>query len=107
MILESMKQARYLIIGASGFIGSHLYSALGSDRAIATYNTRPIPGGIHFDPATMRLSETVLQDAPGLSHAFLLLAMSNIDECARNPELAYKINVESLQRVIDELRGAD
>jgi len=66
----------------------------------------PIPGGVHFDAATMRLSDTILRGAHGVTHAFLLHAMSNIDECVRKPELAYKINVDSQKGIIDDLLAA-
>lgn len=101
-----MNHARFLIVGASGYVGSHLRAALGREFSIATYNRTPISGGVHFDPVTMRLSGTILRGAHGLTHAFLLYGMSNIDECARNPELAHEINVGSLKRVIDDLVAA-
>lgn len=65
-----------------------------------------MPGGVHFDAATMRLSDTILRGAHGVTHAFLLHGMRNIDECARNPELAYKINVDSQKGMIDDLLAA-
>jgi len=101
-----MKRARYLIIGGSGLIGSHLRLALGHDRAIATYKSRPISDGIYFDPATMTLADAILRDSPGLTHAFVLFAMSNIDACAIDAERAFTVNVESQKRIIDELIGA-
>lgn len=101
-----MNRARFLIVGASGFVGSQLYAALGRERSIATYNRTPIPGGVHFDAATMRLPDTVLRGEHGVTHAFLLHGMSDIDECARHPELAYKINVDSQKGMIDDLLAA-
>lgn len=101
-----MNRARFLIVGASGFIGSRLYAALGREHSIATFNRMPVPGGVHFDATAMRLSDTILRGAHGVTHAFLLHAMSNIDECANNPERAYKINVDSQKIIIDDLRAA-
>jgi len=101
-----MNRARFLIVGASGFVGSHLYAALGREHSIATYNSRPMPGGVHFDATTMSLSDTILRDARGVTHAFLLHGMNNIDECARKPELAHKINVDGQKRIIDDLLAA-
>src|SRR5689334_18538577 len=101
-----MSRPRFLIIGASGFIGSHLYAALGRERSIATYSSHPVPGGVHFDAVGMRLSDSILRGEHGVTHAFLLHAMSNIDECARKPELARTINIDSQKRVIDDLLGA-
>src|SRR5262249_51950009 len=96
----------FLILGASGFIGAHLHAALGPERGVATYHRTPIAGGLRFDPLTMRVGETILPNAPGLTHAFVLYGMTNIDQCARCPELAHRINVESVKRVIDDLIAA-
>ena len=94
---------RYLIIGASGFIGEHLLAALGRDNAIATCNRRPVPGGIVFDAAMDRLADTVLNHHRGLTHAFILHGITAIDACARDPAGTARVNVEGTQRVIDDL----
>lgn len=94
---------RFLIVGASGFIGRRLYAALGPDRATATFLTHEIAGGIRFDPLSTRLSDAVLRRAGRFSHAFILYSMTNIDACASDPELAYRINVESPKQVVADL----
>jgi len=96
---------RYLIIGASGFVGSRLYSFLGQARAVATYNTRPVPGGVVFDATRERLADSILKRNPGLTHAFILHGVTNIDACARDPAGTEQINVVSIRKVIDELAG--
>lgn len=53
----------------------------------------------------MRLSDTLLA-RHGFSHAFVLYSMTNIDACARDPALAYRINVDSQKQVIDDLTRA-
>ena len=97
---------RFLIVGASGFIGSHLYSRLGPKRAIATYHRTPVPGGIHFDAASMRLADSVLRPGHRLTHAFLLQGIGNLDACARDPVGTGRTNVEGMCRLIDELSAA-
>jgi dTDP-4-dehydrorhamnose reductase len=94
---------RYLIIGASGFVGAHLYATLGQANAIATYHSKPFSGGISFDAATMRLADTVLRGHRGLTHAFILHGVTAIDACARDPAGTARINVAGTQRVIDDL----
>lgn len=98
-----MTTQRLLIVGASGFIGRRLYKVLGPERATATFLTHEIAGGIRFDPLSMQLADTVLRQVGGFSHALLLYSMTNIDACARNSELAYRINVESQKRVVADL----
>jgi dTDP-4-dehydrorhamnose reductase len=94
---------RYLILGASGFVGAHLYAALGQAKAIATYHSKPLSGGISFDAATMRLADAVLRGYRGLTHAFILHGVTAIDTCARDPAGTARINVAGTQRVIDDL----
>lgn len=97
-----MMHPRFLIVGASGVVGAHLSAALG-DRAVGTYHTHPIAGGIHFDAASMRLSETILRKGQPFTHAFLLQGLTNIDACARDPDSTHEVNVKATSRVIDEL----
>ena len=97
-----MKRPRFLIVGASGFIGSHLYARLGPERAVATYHGKPMPGGVYFDAGSMRISE-ILRDRDGVTHAFLLHGYNKLDECARDPAGTAKVNVDGMQQMIDEL----
>ncbi|MGH8671272.1 MAG: SDR family oxidoreductase [Burkholderiales bacterium] len=94
---------RYLIIGASGFIGARLLSHLGPDNAVATYCNRPVAGGVYFAAVNMRLSDTVLKQHNRLTHAFVLHGITNIDACARDPQGTARVNVVSVCAVIDDL----
>jgi nucleoside-diphosphate-sugar epimerase len=77
---------RYLIIGASGFIGSHLFRRLGPELAVATYFRHPVPGAVQFDVTS---SATLAQILPSgdarIAAAFLLLGVDSLDGCARDP----------------------
>lgn len=94
---------RYLIIGASGYVGARLFSILGPNHAVATYNKKPMAGGVAFDAVSMRLADTVLKQRNGLTHAFVLHGITNINACARDPQGAARVNVDSVCSVIDEL----
>lgn len=95
---------RYLIIGASGLVGAHLYGLLGRSQAAATYNTRPVEGGVAFNATRDRLGDSVLKKHKDLTHAFIFHGVTGIDACARDPEGTAKINVASVKTVINELR---
>jgi len=94
---------RYLIIGASGFIGARLYAVLGRTHALATYHNRPVPGAFAFDAGRMRLADAVLKQHRGLTHAYILHGETNIDKCAGDPRGTAEINVAGTKRVIDDL----
>ena len=94
---------RYLIIGASGFLGARLLSLLGPDNAVATYFNRPVAGGVFFDAVKMRLAGAVLKQHKGLTHAFIFHGITSIDACARDPQGTARVNVISMCAVIDDL----
>ncbi len=97
---------RLLILGASGFVGRHLYDRLGPERAVATFHSAPFPGGVRFDAGGMRLRDTLLRGAHGLKAAFLLHGRTKIDDCARDPEGSARVNAEGMMRAIDDLMEA-
>ena len=101
-----MTNSRFLILGASGFLGRALYTRLGSTRAIATYHDNPMPGGVYFEASTMRLADMFLCRGHGLTHAFLLHGITKIDDCARSPASTAKVNVDNTIRMIDDLLAA-
>ena len=94
---------RYLIIGASGLVGTHLYSTLGPAHAVATCHRKPVAGGVPFDAVGMHLADAVLRAHRGFTHAFILYGVTGIDECARDPRGTARVNVESMRAVIDDL----
>lgn len=93
---------RYLIIGASGFIGTRFRRHLGVS-AVATYHNHPFEGGIRFDVTRDKLFNSVLRNNPGIAHAIILHGITHIDACARDPERTQLANVISTNRIIDEL----
>jgi len=97
---------RFLIVGASGFIGRHLYARLGPDRAIATYYQNSIAGGVYFDASNMRLSQDLLRGDHGIAYAFLLGGIGKLDECARDPKGTARVNVDGIKQMIDDLEVA-
>jgi dTDP-4-dehydrorhamnose reductase len=97
---------RILILGGSGFIGRHLYQRLGSDLSVATYNLNPASGMIPFDSLTMDLNR-LLDRMDGISHAVILLGDVEPNSCYRNVKRSYALNVESIKRIVDVLKGRD
>ncbi|MBF0127191.1 MAG: sugar nucleotide-binding protein [Magnetococcales bacterium] len=96
--------AKLLIIGASGYVGRHLFAALGPERALATWYSHPLPGGVRFDPETMRLEDLSIR--PGrFSHAFLLHGMTRITPCAMDPVASDRVNVAQLESLLQQCAG--
>jgi len=96
---------RWLIIGGSGYVGTHLRRRLG-DSALATFNRAPFAGGVPFDGCRDRLADRVLTMAPDVEAAFILQGISNIDACARDPAGSRAVNVEAVIRIVEDLTTA-
>lgn len=102
MIGRTMPKQKLLILGASSFVGRHLLARLNPANVIATYNNRPIPGGVRFDSVSMQLNE-IVHDPALVSHAVLLLGDTQPDSCFTDRERSQQVNVDSLRRVVDKL----
>jgi len=100
--LSATDRNKILILGGSSYIGRHLFARLGPDRAIATYHTRPIDHGFHFDTLTMNLSE-IIKKPETISHAVILLADTNPETCAADLQKSNALNVESIKEIIKYL----
>ncbi|MCX6746784.1 MAG: sugar nucleotide-binding protein [Candidatus Pacearchaeota archaeon] len=91
-----------LIIGASGLIGEHTYNLLKSEgkEVIGTYNKNKREGLIHFNLVDSSLSSLPLEK---ISHALICSAITNLDECKKNPEHSHEVNVKGIERIISDL----
>lgn len=100
-----MADIKFLVIGASGFIGRELLRTLGPERALGTFSSHPIQGAVRFDARTMRLADLpVALDA--FTHGIILLANASIDGCARDPKSAWDLNVRAVTGIINDLQTA-
>lgn len=91
-----------LIVGASGLIGQHTYDFLKSEgkEVIGTYNKNKREGLIYFDLFDSSLSSLPLEK---ISHTLICSAITNLDECKKNPEYSYEVNVIGIEKLISKL----
>ena len=99
---------RVLITGSFGQLGFALYDALSKNDQYEILRTgRSIPygqEGIALDIQNqVYLKEVVYSTRPDI--IINLAAMTNVDACERNPELAGEINVAGLQHICDSFSG--
>ncbi len=92
--------SKLLILGASSSVGSHLYSRLGPERAIGTFNSKPVPGGRRFDSLSMRLNQVV--EKGEARHAAVLLADPQPDSCLKDPEKSRRLNVTAMMALLEQ-----
>ena len=91
-----------LIVGASGFVGRRMFALLGSQRSIATYNRRPIEGGVGFDARDGRLIDVLNAMPRRITHVFILYGAIDMEGCARDPAGTAQVNIASVRRMIDD-----
>ncbi|NLX47789.1 MAG: dTDP-4-dehydrorhamnose reductase, partial [Euryarchaeota archaeon] len=97
---------RVMIIGASGLLGQHMMG-VGAEMGLAmtgTYNDT-VPEGM---PGTVQMDIT---DPDSVSRGFLAAcpelvvlcaAMTNVDQCEREPDNAFRVNMEGTFNVASE-----
>ena len=94
---------KLLILGASGYVGKHLFNKIGADRAIATYYRTPLENGVYFDIMSMDLS-IVIDELKDVSHAIILLGDTKPDSCARYFRKSQALNVDRIKSILEHLR---
>ena len=89
---------RWLILGASGLVGSHLRSALEGRDVIATSHRISVPGAIPVDltdPVTM--TRAVSEARPDV--VLVAAADAYVERCEREPAASRAINVDAVRHV--------
>lgn len=97
----------YLIIGASGFIGSHLYEQCRGNGidVLGTYCTHSYnPEWVRFDICADDLNEFCIRHLNGkdLDAVVLCGANGNIDSCKKNGVESSLLNVTGTQRILGQ-----
>ena len=101
---------RFLVIGASGFVGWHVLThvrALGYE-ALGTASSQTAGGLLPFDLTRDRIEERVPASwwgRGGLAIGVIASAVTQIDRCAQELQLARQVNVDGTIRLINDLVG--
>ena len=92
-----------IIIGASGYIGRNLkeYFKEKGKQIFGTYYHSKQNGLNYFDLENPDLSRLNV-DLEQVSHAIICSATSKIDECKKNEDKSYKINVKGTKKLIEQ-----
>jgi dTDP-4-dehydrorhamnose reductase len=92
--------ARWLLLGASGLVGTHLQAALRERNVVMTSNRSQVPGTAKLDltdgAATARLIGETRPD-------IIVVAAANafVEECEREPAATRAINVDPVRRLAE------
>ena len=94
---------KVLVLGGSGYLGRHLWAGLGTDRAIVTYYSKPIYGGVYFNSLSMNLAD-IVEMPEAISHAVILLGDTDPETCAADITKSQALNVDSIKRILEHLK---
>lgn len=95
-----------LITGASGQLGMSLKRIFNSKYEIisTTGNNNPTGSSMHLDVTNPLLFKEVMETTnPDL--VVNLAALTNVDLCEKNPELAYSINIGGMDNLVNAFKG--
>jgi dTDP-4-dehydrorhamnose reductase len=96
---------RWLLLGASGLVGTHLRAALGGRDVVMTSHHTSFPGAVAVDitdgPATARLLRETRPDV-------IVVAAANafVEACEREPGQTRAVNVDAVRRVAEAAPSA-
>lgn len=102
---DSATKQKLLLIGASSYVGSFLYKKWGRNGSIPTYCRTPVEGGTRFNLLDQCLSDIL--DDEKVSHALILSAVSKPDDCFHHQAESWRLNVERMKVLIDDLLFRD
>ena len=100
--MDEQAGVRYLLFGASSFIGLRLIEEIGSESALGTYCTNAQSGMRRYDSLTMTVDD-LLEPSEQYTHAVLLLGDSQPDSCYENRGRSHQLNVTSIISLVDDL----
>ncbi len=95
-----------LITGASGQLGMSLKRIFNSKYEIisTTRNNNPTGSSMYLDVTNPMLFKEVIETTnPDL--VINLAALTNVDLCEKNPELAYSINIGGMDNLVNAFKG--
>jgi len=98
-------QGTVLLLGASGMLGPAMVQALGPGRSIATHCSRPSESTVFFDARHTTVAQLLAGQDALPQAAVVMLGITAIDACARDPAQTAQTNVHGIIRVIDQLQA--
>jgi dTDP-4-dehydrorhamnose reductase len=94
-----------LLLGASGFLGPALLAAFGPGGAITTHCRHSRADSLFFDARQTTVASLLSDPEHTPPAAVIMLGITAIDDCARDPAGTAAVNVQGVIRVIDEVRA--
>ena len=101
---SNMKNKKILILGSSGFLGSHLTKALYKRNEVIQFDTES-PPSLHtnskFIQGSILDKELVLTVTKGVDIVYHFAAMTDLDIVNNNPAKAIEVNIAGTSNILD------
>jgi dTDP-4-dehydrorhamnose reductase len=91
-----------LVLGGSGYLGTEFSSFIGRDKALQTYYTNKIEGGIFFDLKKNSVKE-ILKSYSQIKYIVLGAGIFDFKRISSNLSQSFFYNVECMKRIINEI----
>lgn len=106
-----MSKKRLLVTGGSGFLGSHILNAFkGKYDITAIYNSHKPQEieGVSYLKIDL-IEKRAIEELLPLSFDYIIhtAALTNVDTCESQPDLAKKLNVEMTQNIIELAKNSE
>ena len=93
---------KILVLGGSGYLGTKFSSFIGKDKALQTYYTNKIEGGIFFDLKINSVKE-ILKSYSQIKCIVLGAGIFDFKRISSNLSQSFFYNVECMKRIINEI----
>lgn len=96
-----------VVLGADGFIGSHIFEALQkAGQEVVGTSFRPDPTGGRLQVDIRQPTDTLVSILTKASHVICAISAGSIDECAQDPVGTRAVNVLAMQQLLSHLGPA-
>jgi dTDP-4-dehydrorhamnose reductase len=93
---------KILIVGGSGYIGSHFGITYPRSKIVSTYLKTKVDNGVFFDLSTSKLHD-VIAFPNEFSHVLIMAGIVRFNNITDNLTKAYDVNVNSVKKLVDDI----
>jgi len=97
--MPTTTDARWLVVGAGGLVGTHLRVALAGRNAVLTSHRTPVPDGVALDVTDPAAVARVLRETR--PDVVVVTVTEHTERCERDPKGTRLVNVGGLQRIAE------
>src|SRR3954463_13297099 len=96
--MSDRSDRRWLLLGGSGLVGTHLQAALRGRDVVVTSHQTKLPGAVTLDLTDAAATETLVRE---IRPDVIVVAAANafVEACEREPNATWAVNVDAVRRL--------